>query len=108
MTDNNAKTIDISSISTTSELLCILLHKIEEAECDSLPGIYKKLIKLNETLEHRNFFDDDISRGNAFDLTVDIEEQIFEQIGYGEETRRVLRDLIENLDVLASSLHDGI
>ncbi|MBU9843663.1 hypothetical protein [Rahnella ecdela] len=108
MTDINAKTIDISSISKTSELLCLLLQKIEEAECDSLPGIYKKLITLNETLEHRDLFDDGSNRGKAFNLTVDIEEQIFEQIGYAEETHRLLRDLIENLDILASSLHDVI
>lgn len=108
MTNSNVKFIEIPSISNTAEILWVLLQKTEEAECDSLPEIYKKLIKLNEILENRNFLDDEITKINAFNLTVDIEEQIFEQLAYAEETQRALKDFIENLDALARVLHAKI
>jgi len=105
MTDNDMKFIDISMISKTAEMMETLLHKITEAECDSLPEINKKIIKLNNICVQHNITETKVEKNKAFDLVVDIESQIFEQLGYTEEIWHTLKDVIENLDGISSVLY---
>ncbi|TDN47444.1 hypothetical protein [Scandinavium goeteborgense] len=105
MTENNVQTKDISLISKTPEMMEELLRKIDDAECDSLPEIHSKLLTLNLTLQQAIVTKNKIIEKHAFNMAIDIEGQLFEQLGYLEEKKDVFKEVIDRLDMLTDGFY---